>query len=146
MGTHYKFSIQRWQSFFNQFCNVSKSVSCELLIGSKWIKLMLFYLPVALVDVHYVFEFLRQIILRRCTSRKPAFLVPTQYNLVVSRGGVHYCRQPEIIVARKRDASYGLGVSTFLEGIHRIDYAYYDDDWTKKILCGLTFCGKGSKL
>ena len=83
----------------------------------------------------YVFEFLKSVISRRCTSRKPAFLVPTQYKLVVSRGGVYYCRQPEIIVARKIDASYGLGVSyTFLEGIHREDYAYRDDDGTKK--CG----------
>ena len=81
----------------------------------------------------YVFEFLKKVILRCCTSRRPAFLVPTQYKLVVSRGGVHYCRQPEIIVARKIDASYGLGVScTFLEGIHRADYAYYDDDGTMK--------------
>ena len=47
----------------------------------------------------YVFEFLKEVILRRCTCRKPAFLVPTLYELVVSRGGVYYCRQPEIIVA-----------------------------------------------
>ena len=40
MRTHCKFSIQRWQSFFNQFWKVSKSVSCEFLIRLKWIKLM----------------------------------------------------------------------------------------------------------
>ena len=83
----------------------------------------------------YVFEFLKSVISRRCTRKQPAFLVPTQYELVVSIGGIHYCRQPQIIVARKIDASYGLCVScTFLEGIHREDYAYYDDDGTKK--CG----------
>ena len=42
----------------------------------------------------YVFEFLKSVISRHCTSKQPAFLVPTQYKLVVSRGGVHYCRQP----------------------------------------------------
>ena len=77
----------------------------------------------------YVFEFLKSVISRRCTRKQPAFLVPTQYELVVSMGGIHYCRQPEIIVARKIDASYGLCLSyTFLEGIHREDYAYRDDD------------------
>ena len=83
----------------------------------------------------YVFEFLKSVISRHCTSKKPAFLVPTQYELVVSIGGIHYCRQPEIIVARKIDASYGLGLSyKFLEGIHREEHAYRDDDGTKK--CG----------
>ena len=42
----------------------------------------------------YVFEFLKSAISRHCTSKQPAFLVPTQYELVVSRGGIHYCRQP----------------------------------------------------
>ena len=83
----------------------------------------------------YVFEFLKQVISRHCTSMKPAFLVPTHHKLVVSRGAVHYCLQPEIIVARKVDASYGLRLSyTFLEGIHREKYAYDDDDGIK--MCG----------
>ena len=81
----------------------------------------------------YVFEFLKQVILRCCTSRKPAFLVPTQYELVVSTGGVLYCRQPEIIVALKIDASYGLGVSYTFQGIHKKEHAYHDDDGTKKV-------------
>ena len=42
----------------------------------------------------YVFEFLKSVISRCCTRKQPAFLVPTQYELVVSRGGIHYCRQP----------------------------------------------------
>ena len=79
----------------------------------------------------YVFEFLKSVILRCCTSRKPAFLA-AQYKLVVSTGGVLYCRQPEIIVALKIDASYGLCLSYTLQGIHREEHAYHDDDGTKK--------------
>ena len=87
----------------------------------------------------YVFEFLKQVISRHCTNKKPAFLVPRHHKLVVSRGAVHYSRQPEIIVARKVDTSYGLCLSyTFQEGTHRKDYAYLDDDGTK--MCGNVVC------
>ena len=76
-------------------------------------------------------------------------VVPALHTLAVSRGAVLYCRNPEKIMARRMDASYGIGCSLpFKDGVHDEHYAYTDPD-TKQKLCKdvfLAFVTKGQKV
>ena len=76
-------------------------------------------------------------------------VVPTQYKLAVLRGAVLYRRNPEIIRARRMDASYGIGWNyPFNSKIHDEAYAFRDPDTGEKKCRDVfsVFVKKGQKV
>ena len=87
----------------------------------------------------YVFNHLKTVVscYYGAASRKVYnFIVPKYHTIAVSRGGVHYCQQPDIITARIMDASYGIGIVVpFEEEVHEEQKAVYNEENVK-------FCDK----
>lgn len=76
------------------------------------------------------------------------FVVPKHHQLAVSRGGVHYCREPNTITARVMDATYGIAIAVpFEEGLHKEDHHVYNEEnikFCEKVFKPLVF--KGDKV
>ena len=67
-------------------------------------------------------------------------IIPVDPHLAVARGAVLWRKNPEMIKARRSDATYGIGVSLLFDASsHDEHYKYYDEE-ESKFRCKNVFC------
>uniref|UniRef100_A0A1X7SDP2 Actin-like ATPase domain-containing protein n=1 Tax=Amphimedon queenslandica TaxID=400682 RepID=A0A1X7SDP2_AMPQE len=72
---------------------------------------------------------------RQCTV-----LVPPDPHLAVATGAVMWRRNPDIVKARRSDATYGIGISSVFDpNLHDEHYKYYDEE-DEQHRCKNIFC------
>ena len=77
----------------------------------------------------YLYETLRNEIHKKFSRTSCSIIVPTSPKLAVAVGAVMWRKNPDLIKARRVDATYGIGISTsFNDDIHDHHYRFYNEE------------------
>ena len=77
----------------------------------------------------YLYETLRREIHKKFSRTTCSIIVPTSPNLAVAVGAVMWRRNPDLIKARRVDATYGIAVAiTFNDDKHDPHYRFYNEE------------------